>query len=103
MFYSYNTHVAQNELAEEMEKYEIEKIFPSEKKYAQKELIDGSKHSMYDVIQVDSDVERRFAEHRLKIDDADGNVVCYFKSPNSFEVNLPKIIGNYVPDWGVIR
>jgi type III restriction enzyme len=29
--------------------------------------------------------------------------VLYFKFPASFKINFPKIIGNYNPDWGIIR
>lgn len=99
-------HVAQRieySLEKGLEVYEGEKIFPKTKKYPQKELIEATANSLYDVIQVDSDVERRFVENRLKIDDVDGNIIAYFKFPNSFKIHMPKIIGNYVPDWGVIR
>lgn len=99
-------HVAEKigySLEKGFEVYEDEKIFPKTKKYPQKELIEATTHSLYDVIQVDSDVERRFVENRLKIDDEEGNIVAYFKFPNSFKIHMPKIIGNYVPDWGIIR
>jgi len=86
-----------------MEEYEDEKIFPKTKKYPQKELIEGTKNSLYDVIQYDSDVEYRFVENKLKKDDEEGNIIAYFKFPNSFKIHMPKIIGNYVPDWGIIR
>lgn len=86
-----------------LEEYEDEKIFPKTKKYPQKELIEGTKNSLYDVIQFDSDVEYRFIENKLKKDDEEGNIIVYFKFPNSFKIHMPKIIGNYVPDWGVIR
>lgn len=29
--------------------------------------------------------------------------MLYFKFPPSFKVRLPKLIGNYNPDWGVVR
>ncbi|MBN1119094.1 MAG: DEAD/DEAH box helicase family protein [Bacteroidales bacterium] len=86
-----------------LEEYEDEKIFPKTKKYPQKELIEGTKNSLYDVIQFDSDVEYRFIENKLKKDDEEGNIIAYFKFPNSFKIHMPKIIGNYVPDWGIIR
>jgi len=43
----------------------------------------------YDQIQIDSDIERRFVEFRLNEDD---NIVCYFKFPSKFKINIPKII-----------
>lgn len=86
-----------------LEEYEDEKIFPKTKKYPQKELIEGTKNSLYDVIQYDSEVEYRFVENKLKKDDEEGNIIAYFKFPNSFKIHMSKIIGNYVPDWGIIR
>jgi type III restriction enzyme len=58
---------------------------------------------MYDQIQTDSDVERNFVDLRLKEDDKKGNIVCYFKFPANFKIRIPKIIGNYNPDWGIVR
>jgi type III restriction enzyme len=77
--------------------------FPSEKDYTQRELIPGSATSLYDQIQTDSDVERNFVINRLQEDDKKGNLVCYFKFPSNFKIRIPKIIGNYNPDWGIIR
>jgi type III restriction enzyme len=82
-------------------KYDI--YFPSEKDHPQRELIPGSKNSLYDQIQIDSDVERRFIQFRVQEDDQNGNVICYFKFPYNFKIKIPKIIGNYNPDWGIIR
>ncbi|MCK6543330.1 DEAD/DEAH box helicase family protein [bacterium] len=81
----------------------IDEIFPPTKKYVQKELMNGTKTSLYDVIQFDSDVERRFVENRVMPDDEYGKILCYFKFPGNFKIGLPKIIGNYNPDWGIIR
>jgi type III restriction enzyme len=50
-------------------------------------------------VQKDSEVESAFVE-RLKADSA---VVCFFKFPGSFKVRFPRIIGNYNPDWGIVR
>lgn len=88
------------DLEEEESVYEIEEIFPKTRKYPQRELIDGGKNSLYDQIQYDSEVEKRFVENYLKDDD---KVVFYFKFPNKFKIRLPKIIGNYNPDWGIVR
>lgn len=82
------------------ETYDKEELFPEQKSNPQKELIPASGKSLYDVVQIDSDVERRFVENRLNIDP---NVVLYFKFPPKFKINMPKIIGNYNPDWGIVR
>lgn len=87
-------------ISKEKESYDIDLMFPESKKFPQKELLEGTKTSMYDKIQIDSDVEKRFVENRLKIDD---KVICYFKFPNTFKIGIPKIIENYNPDWGIIR
>ena len=92
--YKFNNHQSNNK---------IDTIFPPKRNYAQKELIDGSKNSLYNLIQIDSNEEKLFVEHRLIDDDNHNKIVCYFKFPSQFKINLPKIIGNYNPDWGVIR
>lgn len=81
-------------------KHDLEKLFPKDGRYAQKEVISGDHKSLYDQIQYDSDVEMRFVQHRLQRED---EVVLYFKFPSSFRINIPKVIGNYNPDWGIIR
>jgi len=81
----------------------MEEYFPREKSFAQKELVNGSDHSLYDFIQVDSEVEERFVNVRLRKDDIDGNIRCYFKFPSNFKIEIPKVILNYNPDWGIIR
>ena len=78
-------------------------FFPQEKDFPQRELIPGSKTSLYDQIQTDSDVERRLIQNRVQQDNRDGNVICYFKFPANFKIKIPKIIVNYNPDWGIIR
>jgi type III restriction enzyme len=99
-------HIAEKieyELSKDVEEYDIEKIFPSEKKFPQKELLPGTTNSLYDLVQIDSDVEKRFVLNRLQPDDAEGKIICYFKFPGAFKISIPKIIGNYNPDWGIIR
>ncbi len=39
------------------------KIFPAEKEFPQKELVEGYKASLYDQVQFDSDVEERFVRN----------------------------------------
>jgi type III restriction enzyme len=80
--------------------FDKEEMFPESKKYPQKELLEGAEWSLYDFVQVDSDIERKFIQHKLNEDE---NIVCYFKFPNSFKILIPKIIQNYNPDWGIIR
>lgn len=99
-------HIAENieyTLSGEIQQHDLEHFFPEKKEFPQRELIDGSKHSLYDQIQTDSEVEQRFVMYRVQDDDKDGNVLCYFKFPASFKIHIPKIIGNYNPDWGIIR
>ena len=80
--------------------YYKEELFPPKNSLAQKELIDSGKRGLYDVVQRDSDIEERFVT-RLRGDE--NNVVFYFKFPPKFKINFPKIIGNYNPDWGIVR
>ncbi|MCB0534794.1 MAG: hypothetical protein KDD14_21495, partial [Saprospiraceae bacterium] len=87
-------------LTDDSLEYLPESIFPPTKRFPQKELIEGAPWSLYDQVQIDSDVERRFVENRLN---EDAQIICYFKFPNLFKVLMPRIIGNYNPDWGVIR
>ncbi|MBN3947126.1 MAG: hypothetical protein HWQ38_11850 [Nostoc sp. NMS7] len=79
---------------------QINELFPLEKKIAQKELIDAGERGLYDKVQIDSNVERDFVQYRLL---EDQKVVLYFKFPPLLKVNFPKVIGNYNPDWGIIR
>ncbi len=96
-------HIAANvayNLTRELMEYDSEDMFPESRKFPQKELIDGSDWSLYDQVQIDSDIERRFVEYKLNEDD---KIVCFFKFPSQFKISIPKIIGNYNPDWGIIR
>jgi len=79
---------------------EIDDAFPPEKEYPQKELVDGSQASLYNQMQIDSDVEERFV--KLKLND-DEKVLFYFKFPPTFKIDFPRIIGDYNPDWGIAR
>ncbi len=90
-------------LTEEFESYNYEELFPPKKQFPQKELIKGSTNSLYDYVQIDSNVEERFVNNVLIQDDEAGNIIAFFKFPPTFKVKIPKIIKNYNPDWGVIR
>jgi len=96
-------HIAERieyEVAGAFEDYVLEDLFPAEKKYPQKEVVPGDAKSMYDQIQIDSEIEERFVKFRLQKED---EVILYFKFPGTFKIGIPKIIGNYVPDWGIVR
>jgi type III restriction enzyme len=78
---------------------DLDELFPKTKKFVQKELIEAGDRGLYDFVQQDSGVERVFIQ-RLR---EDRKVELYFKFPPAFKVGLPKVIGNYNPDWGIIR
>ena len=80
--------------------YDLDDLFPPEKEFPQKELVPGSDASLYDQVQIDSDVEKVFVEARLNLDD---EVIFYFKFPPAFKFDFPRVIGNYNPDWGIAR
>jgi type III restriction enzyme len=100
------THIADKieySLTEELFDYDADAMFPESRKFPQKELVDGVDWSLYDQVQIDSDIERKFVEHKLNDTSEADKIICYFKFPNQFKISLPKIIGNYNPDWGIIR
>lgn len=90
-------------LTEELMEYEAETMFPESRKFPQKELVEGVDWSLYDQVQIDSDIERKFVEYKLNDAKEANKIICYFKFPNQFKISIPKIIGNYNPDWGIIR
>lgn len=81
-------------------RYELEDLFPVEREFAQRELVPAGDAGLYNLVQVDSEVERRFVENHLA--DNDRRIVGYFKFPPSYKVDFPKFIGNYNPDWGIL-
>lgn len=96
-------HIADNieyKLTKELMNFDKDEMFPESKKYPQKELLAGAEWSLYDFVQIDSDIEKRFIQNKLNEDDS---IVCYFKFPSSFKILIPRIIQNYNPDWGIIR
>ncbi|WP_295822610.1 DEAD/DEAH box helicase family protein [uncultured Deinococcus sp.] len=79
-----------------------EEFFGAEVKQPQRELIeDQTGKALYDRVQIDSDVERTFVEQSLRSDG--DHIAVYFKFPPKFKLGLPRVIGNYNPDWGVVR
>ena len=82
------------------ERPDLEQLFPEQKEFPQKELIPAGDRSLYDQVQIDSGVESSFVQGRLCPDD---KVVCYFKFPPKFQIPLPRIVGSYNPDWGILR
>lgn len=99
-------HIVENitfEIDNNSEVYELDTLFPDMVKQPQRELIEAGKAGLYDKVQIDSDVERDFIENLIKPDVEKDNTILYFKFPPKFKIMLPKIIGNYNPDWAVVR
>jgi type III restriction enzyme len=76
-----------------------EDMFPRETSYPQKEVVPAGARGLYDKMQVDSEVERAFVRRVSE----DGCVEFYFKFPPRFRIDLPKLIGDNNPDWGIAR
>jgi type III restriction enzyme len=91
------------EFTDESDLYDLDELFPEVLKQPQRELIEAGDAGLYDKVQVDSDVERGFIKNQIIPDAEKENTVLYFKFPPKFKIELPKIIGNYNPDWGIIR
>lgn len=79
---------------------DLEALFPSKRSFPQKELIEAGVTGLYDFVQQDSDIEVRFVNDRLRRDE---RILFYFKFPPAFRVPLPRMIGSYNPDWGIVR
>jgi len=80
--------------------YDSEELFPQSRAMPQRELIPAGKRGLYNKVQVDSDVERFFVQK--SISRKEEYVVLYFKFPPKFKIPMPKVIGNYNPDWGIV-
>ncbi|WP_191559385.1 DEAD/DEAH box helicase family protein [Metabacillus idriensis] len=99
-------HIVDNiefDIEDNTEVYELDTLFPEMVKQPQRELIEAGKAGLYDKVQVDSDVERDFIQNLIKPDVEKDNTILYFKFPPKFKILLPKIIGNYNPDWAIVR
>jgi type III restriction enzyme len=55
------------------------------------------KHHIYDVVEYDSETERRFAEGLDKRED----IKLFAKLPNWFKIQTP--LGTYNPDWAIVK
>jgi len=96
-------HVAENLIFtfhENTSMFDIENIFPEEIPYVQRETIESNETGLYEYVQVDSNIEKNFVNNCIH---PDPNIIFYFKFPSSFRIKLPKIIGSYNPDWGIVR
>ena len=96
-------HVADNiqfELSNEALEYNADVLFPEKMEYVQTEVIDSAIHGLYDKTQKDSDIEEKFVGSKLE---TDNQLEFFFKFPSKYKIDFPKIIGNYNPDWGIIR
>lgn len=78
---------------------DMDNLFPLDPKFVQDRLIVAGNNSIYDQVQIDSDVEERFVEHRVR---DQNKVLFYFKFPKKYTVELPRIIRDYNPDWGIV-
>ena len=99
-------HIVDNiefEIDPTTEVYELEELFPISLSQPQRELVEARRAGLYDKVQVDSDVERDFIEQLIKPDIERDKTILYFKFPPKFKILLPKIIGNYNPDWAIVR
>lgn len=101
-------HVVARHVAERVEfeildseAFQTEDLFPEEKKYPQKELVESGPRGLYDKTQWDSEVELKFVEERLRKDET--ATALFFKFPPKFKIDFPRIIGDYNPDWGIVR
>lgn len=79
---------------------DLEELFPPEMEYVQNEIIATPNGGLYTNTQKDSDIENHFVVEKLEKDE---NVVFYFKFPSKYKIDFPKIIGNYNPDWAIVR
>jgi type III restriction enzyme len=82
------------------EPHDAEELFPEVKSFPQKELTEAGARGLYDKVQWDSDIELKFVEQVLRREE--DRVIFYFKFPPKYKIDLPKIIGDYNPDWGIV-
>lgn len=87
------------------ESYEIENIFvdkqvtidESNEKVISVKWVDGNIKSIYEKLNIDSNIERDFANRFV----SDSDIKFFFKMPTKkFQIKTP--MWNYSPDWGVV-
>ena len=79
---------------------DFEQLLPPSNSLLQNRCKEGGEKCLYEYYSSDSDEEVDFVELCL---DKDEKLQYFFKLPRSFTFKLPKIIGNYNPDWAIIR
>ncbi len=80
---------------------DIEQFFPEKMQYPQGEIIPGRQGvSLYDLVHAEFGPEKIFVTEKLNFEE---QILLFFKFPGSFKIPIPKIIGNYNPDWGAVR
>lgn len=83
---------------------DVDALFPVREDFPVTELVDAKDdRAIYEKIQVDSDVERHFVGVLNDSTAKTGGVELYFKFPPKYKINLPHLIGNYNPDWAIVR
>ena len=81
-----------------------DELFPEEKEFPSKELVPADEsRTIYDFVQVDSNVERNFVDRLNHAGENQGDVILYFKFPPKYKIRMPKMIQNYNPDWAILR
>ena len=96
-------HVAENIeflVADDSSGYELDKLFPEEISLVQYETVKSPKRGLYDKTQSDSGIEHTFILDMLEPDE---KIKFFFKFPPKYKVDFPQVIGNYNPDWGIVR
>lgn len=76
----------------EMRKFEIDEV----KEYFIDKVI-NCKHNIYDIVEYDSEIERRFAESLDRMPE----VRLFIKLPPWFKIQTP--LGSYNPDWAIVK
>lgn len=80
---------------------DIEQFFPENMRYPQGEIIPGRQGvSLYNLVHAESGPEKIFVTEKLNFEE---QILLFFKFPGAFKIPIPKIIGNYNPDWGAVR
>jgi len=77
----------------------MDELLAPEMQAAQREVIATHQRALYVQTQYDSNEELKFIRQL----EENGDVVLFFKFPPKYKLDFPEIIGNYNPDWGVIR